>query len=243
MSAPKTGKVITYYAYEGGPRVAAEAVSLARLLARSGLRVVLVDFDLNAPRLRHLLQVSTPPDAPGVLDFLAAWGDALARDDEMAPPVPIPLSVAVRLSVLTAGARDGYVDRLHAFSWSRFYADAAGAAAIETLRSALTRAADAVIVLSAPGLGPTAGVVTMQMPDGVVLVAEPSEESLSSARHIAQSLATAPPGERAGRPKPAVWLSVDGCTEARGCFNTGVRQGLWRDERIPEAAMPFWLHE
>jgi MinD-like ATPase involved in chromosome partitioning or flagellar assembly len=49
--------IITFYSYKGGVGRSMALANVADLMARSGLRVLIVDFDLEAPGLEHFFPV------------------------------------------------------------------------------------------------------------------------------------------------------------------------------------------
>src|SRR5689334_22031775 len=79
-SAPTTfGKLYTFYSYKGGVGRSMALVNVGVLLALEGRRVLLVDWDLEAPGLETFFVnseastvKSSPETTPGVLDLLEA---------------------------------------------------------------------------------------------------------------------------------------------------------------------------
>jgi MinD-like ATPase involved in chromosome partitioning or flagellar assembly len=245
-------RVVTFYSYKGGAgRTTALANVAWRLADKHGLRVIVVDWDLEAPGLHAFFGIPAEEAARanGVLDFLLAWRDAL-QAGASAPPEVSPLPITKRpyaprrgsLAVVPAGRLDdGYDARLASFDWRTFYRETAGAAAVETLRKQLAGAADLVLVDSRTGLTDAGGICTIQLPDGIVLMAAPNEQSIQGITRIARGIAKAPADERAGRERPRVWVSVCRGPEDsalaprwfdahREWFDKGVEEGLWRKE-------------
>lgn len=93
MNTSESGKIITFYSYKGGVGRTMALANAAFLAASNGYRVLVMDWDLEAPGLayyfRGLLDGTAAremKDAPGVLDFLWEWSSsvaALADDDNV----------------------------------------------------------------------------------------------------------------------------------------------------------------
>ncbi|MBY0444314.1 MAG: AAA family ATPase, partial [Burkholderiales bacterium] len=85
------GKIVTFYSFKGGVGRTMAVANLAFLAALNGKRVLLMDWDLEAPGLayyfRGLLssaETRALGDAPGVLDILSEWSATIekAESDE-----------------------------------------------------------------------------------------------------------------------------------------------------------------
>lgn len=249
-------QVLTFYSFKGGVgRTMALANVSYRLAFHHGLHVIAVDWDLEAPGLQSFfrLPADTLKNARGLLDYCEIWESAYR---EQASELPDPLSYLVpvepemkeetrgSLRLLLAGKQDEHYDaRLGRFDWKRFYAESAGAGAVEHLRSRLTENADLVLVDSRTGLTDPGGICTIQIPDAVVLMTAPNNQSLEGIKRIASSIATATPEARVGRGTARVFLCmsrvpmVEETYQAREWFKNhepwfaeGIKTGLWRAE-------------
>lgn len=257
---PPDRRVITFYSFKGGVgRTMALANVAYRLANKHGLKVIAVDWDLEAPGLHRFFGLSSErvAEARGVLDYFEAWQGALERKDPEAPRVIdwiIPIidqAHAPRfgsLSLLVAGRLDeGYDRRLAAFNWQTFYGNDAGASAVETLREQLVDKADVVLIDSRTGFTDAGGICTIQIPDGVVLMMGTNQQSLEGTQRVARSIASATTETRAGRERSKAWLvmsrvpSVEETYLAErwfaaneSWFKAGVELGLWCGEDHPE---------
>lgn len=258
-------RVITFYSYKGGVGRSMTLANVAFRLANThGLRVIAVDWDLEAPGLHRFLGLSQDAVASrrGVFDYFIAWREAIQRNDATPPDISgwlIPVNEKPHaprygaLSLLVAGQHDAAYDkRLSEFNWRTFYETDAGAAAVETLREQLIAAADVVLVDSRTGHTDAGGICTIQLPDAVVLMSAPNDQSLDGVAQIAGRIADASEQERAGRERPRVWLSVSRVPSVEETylteewfknhqewFNGLVNQGLWRKDDHPEGLRSF----
>jgi cellulose biosynthesis protein BcsQ/tetratricopeptide (TPR) repeat protein len=257
---PPNRRVITFYSFKGGVGRTMTMANVAyRLANKHGLRVIAVDWDLEAPGLHRFFGVSPKKAAKahGVLDYFAEWREAVKRRDPGPPSVKgwiLPITDKKHkpkfgsLSLLLAGKIDeGYDGRLAALNWQEFYAKGAGASAVETLREQLAGMADVVLIDSRTGFTDAGGICTIQIPDGVVLMTAPNQQSLEGIDRVARGIAKAPKEARNGRDKPRMWLVTSRVPMVEETylaeqwfeanepwFTAGIKGGLWLKEDHPE---------
>ena len=257
---PPNRRVITFYSFKGGVGRTMTLANVAyRLANKHGLRVIAVDWDLEAPGLHRFFGVSPrkAAKARGVLDYFGEWREAVKRRDPAPPSVRdwiIPITDKKHkpnfgsLSLLLAGKIDeGYDERLAALNWQEFYEMGAGASAVETLREQLVGIADVVLIDSRTGFTDSGGICTIQVPDGVVLMTAPNQQSLEGIDRVARGIAKAPKEARAGRDKPGMWLVTSRVPmveetylaerwfkDNNPWFAAGSQEGLWLKEDHPE---------
>jgi tetratricopeptide (TPR) repeat protein len=252
-------RLVTFYSYKGGVGRTMTLANVAfRLADAYALRVIAVDWDLDAPGLHRFFGLSGEEvnEAQGVLDYFVAYRDGLRENAPGVPDIsawPIKLTrrpFAPRrgsLSVLLAGRQDpGYVERMLSFDWQPFYPGGPGARAVASLRRQLIGAADLVLVDSRTGLADAGGLCTVQLPDGVVLMAGPNEQSLEGVERIARKIVAANEQARGRRTPPRVWVALsrvpvfeesylasEWFKEHETWFARGVSAGLWSKDEHP----------
>lgn len=262
---PPDRRVITFYSFKGGVgRTMAVANVAYRLANTHGLKVIAVDWDLEAPGLHRFFGVSSAEAAKGqgVLDYFAAWDKAVKGKDPEPPSVlewVIPITDEKHkprfgsVSLLLAGRLDETYDaRLAGLHWQDFYERGAGAAAVETLREQLVGNAEVVVIDSRTGLTDAGGICTIQLPDGVVLMAAPNQQSLEGTDRVARAIANAPAAARAQRARPAMWfvasrvpfvdesyLAEQWFAANAAWFDAGIEQGLWLKADHPEGIQSY----
>lgn len=257
---PVDRRVITFYSFKGGVGRTMLLANVAyRMANKHGLRVIAVDWDLEAPGLHRFFGISSEAaaKADGVLDYFVGWREAVQKRAPKPPDVSssiIPITHKEHaprfgsLSLLTAGRMDDSYDRrLASLDWQDFYANSGGASAVETLREQLVGQADVVLIDSRTGFTDAGGICTIQIPDGVVLVTAPNQQSLEGIDRIARAIAGASRESRSGRGKPRMWFIASRvplveetyladqwfvANEPR--FEAGRRDGLWLSEDHPE---------
>src|SRR5258708_26025756 len=71
------GEIVTFYSYKGGTGRSMAVANVAWILASNGKRVLVVDWDLEAPGLHRYFRPFLPdPDilsSPGVIDFVIEY--------------------------------------------------------------------------------------------------------------------------------------------------------------------------
>lgn len=76
-AAARDGKIITFYSYKGGTGRSLAVANVAWILADSGKKVLVIDWDLEAPGLHRyfhpFLDDKHLVDTPGIIDFLSAF--------------------------------------------------------------------------------------------------------------------------------------------------------------------------
>jgi MinD-like ATPase involved in chromosome partitioning or flagellar assembly/tetratricopeptide (TPR) repeat protein len=262
----KALRVVTFYSWKGGVgRTMALANVAYRMAQRHGKRVLAVDWDLEAPGLHRFFGYSDEAiaDKPGVLDFFMDWQTGI-RKKTSPPPDARPWILAVdaeplkpafgSLSFLPAGKQNAeYGRRLSSFDWRAFYKSDNGADAVERFRRQLVDSADIVLIDSRTGLTDIGGICTVQLPDGVVLMTAPNEQSLAGIKQVARAIHD-PNTKRAGRTPPTTWLAVcrvpileeQGLTqtwfdEHANWFDKGKEAGLWSAMEHPRGLRSYVL--
>ncbi len=182
--------------------------NIAWLLASNGRRVLVVDWDLEAPGLqRYFHPFLHDPElrsTRGVMDMI--WDFTAAV---MSPPVPGEEDWFERSTAITPYAEslnwrfpaDGTVDfvcsgrhdpaysqRLSTFDWSTFYDAHGGADFIDAIAENMRASYDWILVDSRTGLSDTAGICTVQLPDIVVNCFTLSTQSIEGAAAVAGSI-------------------------------------------------------
>ncbi|MCK6504090.1 SUMF1/EgtB/PvdO family nonheme iron enzyme [Myxococcota bacterium] len=187
------GTVITFYSFKGGVGRTFLLANAAVLLARWGFRVLCIDFDLEAPGLRDYFRPHLSGPAPaGMVELILAHaqGRPIAWP-ELLEPVLVEGCVD-RLHLLGAGqsASATYPGLLRDLDWDRLYSDHGFGPVLERWRKEWVEglggqlpgssvpAFDFVLVDSRTGLTDIQGVCTSQLPDVLVAMFTPNQQSL-----------------------------------------------------------------
>src|SRR6266404_1163377 len=189
------GTLITFYSYKGGVGRTMAVANIATLLAMWGRRVLVVDWDLEAPGIEHFFfakpELARIHQRKGLIDLLSelsertetnvpndAWSGLLV--EAHIPKVDSPVHL------LTAGARSqGYFRNVRQLDVKSFYEEKNGGYIIESLRNGWKSDFDFVLVDSRTGITDIGGICTIQLPDILAVVFAATEQSLVGAVEVA----------------------------------------------------------
>ena len=171
--------VCTFYSFKGGVGRTMALVNSAVHLAERGRRVLLVDFDLEAPGLDTFSLLRAKSSTPGLVDYVLQY-----LKDDRAPDVGgfIDRSNDLEnLFVMPSGAWGvDYVASFGRIDWGMLYSERDGFLLFEDLKEQWrqTIAPDYVLIDSRTGYTDTGGICTRQLPDAVTVLFFPNEQNL-----------------------------------------------------------------
>lgn len=206
-------RIVTFYSYKGGVGRTFALANIGVLLAKRGKRVLLMDWDLEAPGLHRYFSGQDWAPERGVIQLLheaaanpaADWRGHLHEVEVSDVNAP---GVAHRLSVMTSGvAAEDYTNRVRGFSWPDFFERRGGGPLLERWREEWKQAFDFVLIDSRTGITDAGGVCTILLPDFMVLVFTANEQSLEGALAIASSAQAQRRGLAVARP-PLMFLPL-----------------------------------
>ncbi len=211
------GRIWTFYSYKGGTGRSMLLANLAWLLANHGKRVLVIDWDLEAPGLhryyRPFLDDPELTDTPGLIDHFTEFIEfARIRASQPSPPSEdanarpwhepwIRLernAVALDHSFENGGVLEfigagrqsaSYAARVSEFNWNEFYDKAGGGILLEAIKQQLRLEYDYILIDSRTGLSDTAGICTVQMPDELMVCFTLNRQSIFGAAATAESAA------------------------------------------------------
>lgn len=184
---------VTFYSYKGGVGRSMALANVAADLAANGRRVVMIDFDLEAPGLDAFEELDLKPGAPGLVEYVSEY-----LNTEIAPPVSGFVQEVThkkarrgKLWVMHAGRKDEEYNRLRsAINWEDLYDNQDGAEFLENFKADIEQQfqPDYVFVDSRTGLTDVGGVCTLHLPDLVVLLFSLNEQNLQGVSSVARVL-------------------------------------------------------
>jgi MinD-like ATPase involved in chromosome partitioning or flagellar assembly len=181
------GSILTFYSYKGGVGRTMAVANISVLLAQQGLRVLAVDWDLEAPGLhRYFSNLKVTTEKLGLLDFFL--------DSAQAPDSPpdwrsyastVTIDSAAQLTMLTAGRLDdGYERKVLQFNWNHYFQKQNGGAVLESLRRQWIESFDVILIDSRTGITDSGGICTVQMPDILVPIFSANHQSLDGTKQV-----------------------------------------------------------
>ena len=218
--------IFTFYSFKGGVGRSMSMATVAYLMAQRGLKVLTIDFDLEAPGLERYFfdeptQLAEVRSNPGLLDLVLAYKRALTSEVEFQraefkkwrsfvvdaiPRTPQGGSV----DLMTSGRRHPesrlteYALAVRGFDWQDFFHNWRGDRFFEWFRQQLTAESDGykiVLVDSRTGVTEMGGICAYQLADAAVLMCAPNYQNLDGTRAVVSDFRSAAVlALRSGRP-------------------------------------------
>jgi len=208
MTPSTPGQIITFYSYKGGTGRTMALANIACLLGKyqpsestQPPRVLALDWDFEAPGLHRYFRPYLDPAAeagfdstPGCLDLFGVFDqrrsefhptdyitnrkrafDILEQLDFESYLLP---TVIPGLRIMKAGQFDeGYGRRVSEFQWDRLFKETIGL--FSGFADYLRQHYDYILMDSRTGMSDTSGICTMLLPDKLVVVFTPNQQSLT----------------------------------------------------------------
>jgi len=184
---------VTFYSFKGGVGRTLAMVNVGVELANSGKKVLLVDFDLEAPGIDTFAELRPSSPNAGIVDYVTHYVSHGTIPD-LKPFVyqaDVPLRQGGTVWVMPAGRRDAtYGARLASIDWQDLYSNRDGFLLLEDLklRWAEELKPDYVLVDSRTGHTEVGGICTRQLPDTVAVFFVPNEQNLSGLSGVVQAI-------------------------------------------------------
>ncbi len=232
MNAPSTkpGRIVTFYSYKGGTGRSMAVANVAWILASNGKRVLVMDWDLEAPGLHRyfhpFLADKELTSSPGLIDYFAefavaarqqsatstkssrsndAWWKPWTHLSRYSYSLDWEFPDAGTIDFVPAGQQSAaYGVRVTSFNWQELYETLGGGVLLEALKRQLRASYDYVLIDSRTGISDTSGICTVQMPDDLVLCFTLNHQNIAGAAAVAAS-AMAQRRKENGEPGIRIW--------------------------------------
>jgi cellulose biosynthesis protein BcsQ len=206
------GTVITFYSYKGGVGRSMAMANVGALLASWGKKVLMIDWDLEAPGLENYffndnLKINEITKKEGLINLLVKRRQqadfAVSQIEWSKILTSIPFDIIQKpvsgnryfpskshLDLLTAGQRDeNYIKNVRLLDYDKFYEENNGGQFLEDLREYWISNYDFVLIDSRTGLTDSSGVCSIQMPDILVLLFTATEQGFKGTLKVAADAA------------------------------------------------------
>ncbi len=165
-------------------------VNTAVTLALRGRRVLVVDFDIEAPGLDTFDVLRPLNETPGIIDFVAEYLRS-GQAPDVAGFVGDCSDIGDgdgKLYIMPSGKIDTYAETLGQIDWMDLYERRDGFLLLEDLRKQWlqTIEPDYVFIDSCTGHTDTSGICTRQLPDSVVVFFFPNDQNLRGLAQVVQ---------------------------------------------------------
>jgi MinD-like ATPase involved in chromosome partitioning or flagellar assembly len=185
--------VTTFYSFKGGVGRTMALVNVAVMLAKMRRRVLVVDFDLEAPGLPSYQVFSNANCARGVVDYVTSYratGAAPVAGDYITECQVDGASIWL----MPAGdhSSNHYSELLQSIDWQDLYEHQEGYLMFEDLREQWAQydgqGFDYVLIDSRTGHTDVGGICTRQLPDAVVVMFLPNEQNIAGLVPIVKTI-------------------------------------------------------
>lgn len=185
--------VVTFYSFKGGVGRTLALVNVGIELAKNGRKVLLIDFDLEAPGIDTFDDLKPKRKNAGVVDFITDYLITQKPPEfkDYCYKTSIESEDNGALWVMPAGKRDtDYGSRLGSIDWKDLYAQREGFLLLENLKHQWesTLQPDYVLIDSRTGHTEVGGVCTRQLPDTVVVMFIPNEQNLAGVSSVVDAI-------------------------------------------------------
>ncbi len=193
--------VTTFYSFKGGVGRTMALVNAAVELANTGRRVLVVDFDLEAPGLDTFDILHSKTQVPGIVDFVSEYiasGQA-PEVDRFIGKSPDIGDKGGGLWIMPSGAHHkSYATHFSQIDWGALYEQHDGYLLFEDLKDQWKQAIkpDYVLIDSRTGHTDTGGICTRQLPDAVAILFFPNEQNLRGLTKVVQDIRAEADGPR-----------------------------------------------
>lgn len=187
--------MVTFYSYKGGVGRSMAMANVGMLLAQWGNKTLVIDWDLEAPGLENyykdFMNLEQVAGKPGLIDILLQkieQPETTAEGLNWAHYIhKMSINNTAELHLITAGKRDEqYVNKVRQFDFTSFYSEHDGGQYLEDLREYWLRHYDFVLIDSRTGLTDSSGICSIHMPDILVLLFTPNEQSFNGIKAVAR---------------------------------------------------------
>ena len=174
--------IATFYSFKGGVGRTMALVNVAVSLALRGRRVLVVDFDVEAPGLDTFDVLRPQEEVAGVIDFVTKYlNTGMAPDASSFIGQCDPIGEKDGgLWIMPSGKAETYSANFKQLDWGELYERHDGYLLFEDLKEQWKQVVkpDYVLIDSRTGHTDTSGICTRQLPDSVVVFFFPNEQNL-----------------------------------------------------------------
>jgi MinD-like ATPase involved in chromosome partitioning or flagellar assembly len=176
-----SGTVVTFYSYKGGVGRSFITANVGAILCMWGYRVLLIDWDLEAPGLTEYFRDYLPSTPMlGLTELISAFARRKpSRWQRHVTGLKLPSGSGL-LKIMPAGKESpSYARKVQQLDWPGLYMTADLGGYLETLRQAWIEEFDFVLIDSRTGITDISGICTVQLPDILALVVTANNQSLA----------------------------------------------------------------
>ncbi len=184
--------IATFYSFKGGVGRTMALVNVAVSLALRGRRVLVVDFDVEAPGLDTFDVLRPQEEVSGVIDFVMQYlesGSAPDASGFIGQCDPIG-EKGGGLWIMPSGKAETYSANFKQLDWGELYERHDGFLLFEDLKEQWNQVVkpDYVLIDSRTGHTDTSGICTRHLPDSVAVFFFPNEQNLRGLTEVVSDI-------------------------------------------------------
>ena len=181
------GKVITFYSFKGGVGRTMALANVATLLSKWDKKILIVDFDLEAPGVEKYFNgpdfkfSKKREDCFGIIDLLTSisdndtkikWKDCLMNASSVINNL--------QCDILPAGKDNAeYATKLQNLNWDFLFVERNFSEKLEQIRNEWKETYEFILIDSRTGISDIGGICTIYLPDIIAFLFTTNEASLS----------------------------------------------------------------
>jgi MinD-like ATPase involved in chromosome partitioning or flagellar assembly len=188
------GHILTFYSYKGGVGRSMGLANVAALLAKWRQKVLVVDWDLEAPGIEAYFNIADPQisesrkSKPGVIDLIKAVEAGQELDWHDCLMTVSPFNEGEEIKIISAGKDDErYMPNVQHTNWDELFETKALGLYIEELRNSWKKEFDFVLLDSRTGITDIGGVCTIHLPDYLLIWFTTNRTSIDGVKRVAES--------------------------------------------------------
>lgn len=184
---------ITFYSYKGGVGRSLALANTAALLVKRGRRVVLIDFDLEAPGLDSFKEFESVAGQAGVVEYVTEFKTSNRAPDinQFVHRCSLEGQLRGQLWIMPAGKKGPTYNACREdIKWAELYESGLGQPFIDNWKAAIARYCqpDYVFVDSRTGLTDVGGICTLHLPDLVVMLFGLNQQNIEGVAAVAKTI-------------------------------------------------------
>ena len=184
--------ITTFYSFKGGVGRSMALANSAVELSQAGNKVLVVDFDIEAPGLDTFGILKPEGNPPGLVDYVLKYletGKAPDATEFIHKSSGEGLENG-SLLIMPSGTNKSYDSLVNQIDWIKLYKDKDGYLLFEELKEQWRQnyKPDYVLIDSRTGHSDTSGICTRQLPDAVVILFFPNDQNLRGLTKIVKSI-------------------------------------------------------
>jgi len=184
---------VSFYSFKGGVGRTMALANVGARLAQTGRKVLMVDFDLEAPGLGTYDFPKPKDESRGVVEFVIEYlaSNRAPRVKDYVYRSPGSGKEGGDLWIMPAGIQDlDYASKFAQIDWADLYENRKGFLLMEDLKKQWEKEleVDYVLIDSRTGHSDVVGICTRQLPDAVVLMMYPNAQNLVGLRKVVSDI-------------------------------------------------------